>query len=276
MTRKNNTSSEQSRTLLESGMGIVLNADEFNPDDLADLLSQKSCVLVKGIELDHLSFTDIGLHLGELVHYEDQAEKFAEQGVLSLNSNPDPEKVITGRGPLPLHTDGLLMNKRVDFTALYCVEQEGKKESGATQVCDQLTAWDETDEGLKDSLHTHGLEYQSLERAYFPSGSHLGWLPIDLIKHWEDGSFLNIALPFPEGYGKAWNVRVKGVSGEESDSIIEEIGQHLNNERYTYSHHWQPGDFLIFDNRKTLHGRSAIKPGSDRNLMRIQMVKEQE
>jgi len=43
-------------------------------------------------------------------------------------------------------------------------------------------------------------------------------------------------------------------------------------DKFCYSHQWQPGDVLIWDNRSTLHRRDAFDPKARRILWRCQIA----
>jgi taurine dioxygenase len=44
-----------------------------------------------------------------------------------------------------------------------------------------------------------------------------------------------------------------GVSAEESETVLRLLYAHATHERFVYRHHWVPGDFVIWDNRCTMH-----------------------
>jgi alpha-ketoglutarate-dependent 2,4-dichlorophenoxyacetate dioxygenase len=35
--------------------------------------------------------------------------------------------------------------------------------------------------------------------------------------------------------------------------LVAELLEHATQPKYVYSHHWRPGDYVIWDNRATLH-----------------------
>jgi taurine dioxygenase len=44
-----------------------------------------------------------------------------------------------------------------------------------------------------------------------------------------------------------------GVPAEESDAVLRLLYAHATHERFVYRHRWLPGDFVIWDNRCTMH-----------------------
>lgn len=52
-----------------------------------------------------------------------------------------------------------------------------------------------------------------------------------------------------EGY----SIKICDLPEGESEDLLEELFKHINNPKFTYRHHWQPGDVLIWDNPQTQH-----------------------
>lgn len=260
--------------LTPSGMGTVLPWTPDSPiEDLAERVKRAAldsgCALVRGVELDEDSFKLLVRSLGDTVDH-----KFGEgqADLLKLNASRDEGKVVTGRGPLPIHTDGLLVGERVDLIILYAAEFSDIPGSGETYVSDQLTAWDEMPEHLRRVLDEHEIEYLVRERGYFPTVPE-GWYTIPTTRDYGRVRSLNLATAFPRGFSqRSWQVRVKGMDQERSDQFFDELDAFLRLERYTYTHRWRVADLLVIDNQRTLHGRTAISDGGTRVLFRGQLT----
>jgi len=46
---------------------------------------------------------------------------------------------------------------------------------------------------------------------------------------------------------------VLGMDREESDLLLEEVAEHIVDERYAYFHKWSPNDILVWDNWRVIH-----------------------
>ncbi|MEU4493560.1 TauD/TfdA family dioxygenase [Streptomyces sp. NPDC023998] len=260
--------------LTPSGLGALL---PWNPEtSVQDLARQarraaldSGCALVRGMDLDEDDFKLLVRSLGDRVDH-----KFGEgqADLLKLNASRDKGKVVTGRGPLPIHTDGLLVGERVDLIILYAADFSDAPGSGETYVSDQLTAWDEMPEHLRQVLDEHELEYLVTERGYFPNVPE-DWYTIPATRDYGRVKSLNLATTFPRDIEqRSWEVRVKGMAPERSEEFFAELDAFLRSERYAYTHRWQVGDLLIIDNQRTLHGRTAIGEGGTRVLFRGQLT----
>jgi (5R)-carbapenem-3-carboxylate synthase len=261
------------RGLTASGLGIELDPDlEAGPEQFAGLARSAALthgvVLARGRAFEEAAFQRLVHLLGQTVDH-----KFGEgqADLLRLDASPDEGKVVTGRGPLPLHTDGLLVAERVDLIVLYAKEFSDEPGSGDTLVCDQLAAWREMPERLAGVVDRGELEYLVEERGYFPHVPE-GWYPIPTTRDYGRVRSLNLALGFPDGVERGWQVRVAGAERADSDRFFADLSAHLHADRYLYRHRWQPGDLLVIDNQRTLHGRSAIGPNGIRLLLRGQVT----
>ncbi|MCF7223779.1 TauD/TfdA dioxygenase family protein [Marilutibacter chinensis] len=62
---------------------------------------------------------------------------------------------------------------------------------------------------------------------------------------------------------------VEGLDHAESGALLRRLFEHQEQERFMYEHVWAPGDFLMWDNRCTLHARRDFDPRDRRMLRRV-------
>ena len=74
--------------------------------------------------------------------------------------------------------------------------------------------------------------------------------------------------------GRRPNAWIVGLSDEESDHLLDEIWQHIENGPHHWAQQWQPKDIVIWDNRYTLHMRGDLDPTHDRLMHRTQIQNE--
>jgi taurine dioxygenase len=68
--------------------------------------------------------------------------------------------------------------------------------------------------------------------------------------------------------------RIEGMPEEESDALLEYLFAHQEQQQFIYSHRWQVGDVLIWDNRCALHARTDFDPKQRRVMRRITLPAE--
>ena len=62
---------------------------------------------------------------------------------------------------------------------------------------------------------------------------------------------------------------IDGLPGEESDEILARLFAHSEEPRFVYEHVWRVGDFVIWDNRCSMHARTDFDPNERRMMRRI-------
>lgn len=67
---------------------------------------------------------------------------------------------------------------------------------------------------------------------------------------------------------------IEGMPREESDALLNYLFDHQEQPQFVYSHRWQVGDVLIWDNRCALHARTNFNPAERRVMRRITLPAE--
>jgi taurine dioxygenase len=71
---------------------------------------------------------------------------------------------------------------------------------------------------------------------------------------------------------EATEVEVVGVDAARGQALVERLRAHLRQPQFAYTHRWQVGDIVYWDNQATLHARSAFDSGERRVLKRISLA----
>ena len=71
--------------------------------------------------------------------------------------------------------------------------------------------------------------------------------------------------------GRRRNAYLEGLPVDESDALLDEIWASVTEPVHTWTHHWQVGDVVLWDNRCTMHRRDAFDPASRRVMHRTQI-----
>jgi taurine dioxygenase len=71
-------------------------------------------------------------------------------------------------------------------------------------------------------------------------------------------------------YNSNRTASVVGMSPDESDALLDHLGEYITQNKYRYDHDWQVGDVLFWDNRCLIHSVNVDYPvGQDRRHQRI-------
>lgn len=125
---------------------------------------------------------------------------------------------------------------------------------GETELCSTRAAFAEMPEALREAARGATLwhRYAHSRAKIAPELTRL-----DLIARWPDQAWRAV-WPNPVTGAEAVYVashafRVDGMDDAEGAALIEALVAFCTQPRYVYTHSWQVGDFIIFDERATMH-----------------------
>jgi taurine dioxygenase len=169
-----------------------------------------------------------------------------------------------GEGEFWFHIDSGYTAKPYKYTFLFAVELPSK--GGNTLFSNMYKAYEAVPPSLKErlkgkkALHIH--EYNRSEQANIARD-------ISGVPHWHHPVFIS----HPDTGRKSlfvdrlMTVRIEGISDEESASTLATLYDIGERRDFIYEHVWQPNDFLMWDNRRTIHARTDF-PKDERRLLR--------
>jgi alpha-ketoglutarate-dependent taurine dioxygenase len=168
-----------------------------------------------------------------------------------------------GEGEFWFHIDSGYTPRPYKYTFLYALELPSR--GGNTMFSNMYKAYEAVPPELKaklkgkKALHIH--EYKRSEKADLTD--------ISKIPHY----FHPVFITHPDTGRKTLFVdrlmtaRIEGVSERESDAILGQLYDIGERREFIYEHVWQLGDFLMWDNRCTIHARTDF-PKEERRLLR--------
>lgn len=150
------------------------------------------------------------------------------------------------------HSDSSFQDLPVKYSMLSAVTVPG--EGGQTEWCDLRAAWDELPAGTKAlvegrsarhfAFHSRILlgddKYNEAQLKRFP--------PVERpLVHVHPSSGRKVLFP------SAHIDRVSGMSVPEGRLLVSELLEHATQAKFVYRHTWRAGDYVMWDNRATLH-----------------------
>jgi taurine dioxygenase len=167
------------------------------------------------------------------------------------DSFPDGRRYIPGEG---WHTDHSNDTRPPKATVLHAVTLPDR--GGDTQFADMAAAYEalpaRTRERIEGRLAIHVYQSSHSARKLMAlSDANRERVP-NAVLH-------PIARTHPESGRKSVYInpiRIEGVLGMdhgEALPLLDELLEHATQERFQYRHRWQPGDLVIWDNRRLLH-----------------------
>ena len=70
---------------------------------------------------------------------------------------------------------------------------------------------------------------------------------------------MNGGFPYRPGERASWLMRIPDVDEARFHEMYDAMRRVMMSDEYCYYHEWSEGDLLLFDNRKTFHGREAFR-----------------
>lgn len=251
-------------TLTPSGKGILIENKslmEFSKEEIWALLRKYHWIAFKKQTLELEELTDFLSQFGRTVCNDRR-----EGAVLKIDGTKN-EEVFLGSGFLPLHKDGLLMGNNVGIVSIFCLEYSGVKD-GRTFIVDIENAVHDIPTDIQDLLRERGMEVKPKDQYYIKAADK--WYHMSGFAKFEGKEYLNVGFPYKKGDKQSWEARIPGVDEDRFYEIFDILDSVVMNPKFCYHHNWDKGDILLFDNRKTLHGREAFQ--GRRALANIQVV----
>jgi alpha-ketoglutarate-dependent 2,4-dichlorophenoxyacetate dioxygenase len=150
------------------------------------------------------------------------------------------------------HSDSSFQDLPVKYSMLSAVTVPA--DGGQTEWCDLRAAWDE----LPDETKRH-IDGRTARHFAFHSRVMLGddkydqtqltrFPPVERpLVHVHPGSKRHVLFP------SAHIDRVSGLSVPEGRLLVAELLEHATQPKFVYRHSWRAGDYVMWDNRATLH-----------------------
>ena len=222
------------------------------------------------------AFLDASRNFGEpkIQHMESfRLDDHPEAGVVSSEDRDvkDGKRIIRGT---MFHTDESFIAEPPKATVLYAVQVPGK--GGATRYVNMRLAYEKLDAKTKAEIDKlTAIHYYGKKRA----GRKVPSLTDEQMKTTPPVSH-PVVRTHDETGAKALYVHetmtdyIDGMEPAASEALLRKLYDHsTQNMDLQYHHQWRTGDFVIWDNRATLHAATADYDESDKRLLYRTMIK---
>jgi taurine dioxygenase len=240
-----------------SGVDFSLPADALPIRALYRALLEHQLLLFRGQELPPETQVAIARGFGEVqVHVMNQyhADGFPElYRLTNVDDRGQPTGKHPDRGTLAWHTDGSWQRRTGQATMLYA--ERVPEEGGGTEWCDMYGAYEaldaETRARLEGMRAIHNLDFSRSRRHGEEPMTEEQKRAVPPVEH-------PILRTHPDTGRKAVFLgdhaeSIVGMDYARGREFIESLNERIVRPELVYSHHWQSRDFVIWDNRCTLH-----------------------
>jgi taurine dioxygenase len=180
-----------------------------------------------------------------------------------------------GAGEAVWHTDMSYIEQPPKASALYALEIPA--EGGNTSFVNMYSVHDALPELLRQRIATLRVKHDGT----YNSGGYVrqGVVPGD-DPRLAPGALHPLVYTHPETgrpalyLGRRRNAYVEGLELADSETLLDTLWTYVERPEFAWTHHWRPGDLVLWDNRCTMHRRDAFDPDARRILHRTQIKGE--
>ena len=180
-----------------------------------------------------------------------------------------------GSGEAVWHTDMSYLADPPKASVLYALEVP--ESGGDTGFCTMYGAWDALPASLRQRIDGMRVKHDGT----YNSGGYVraGVTPSDDPRS-SPGALHPLVCTHPETgrrglyLGRRRHAYIEGLSLDDSDALLDQIWTLATAPALTWYHHWAVGDLVMWDNRCTMHRRTAFDADARRVMHRTQIKGE--
>ncbi len=259
------------------------NVDEIEAATIEALFIKHSALLFRGQRLEAHDLVRFSRFFGNLDEApvneagKTAVEGFPEVYVISNIKGGDGKAVGSlGAGEAAWHTDMSYLDNPPRASLLYSIEIPPT--GGNTWLAGMYDALDQLPSNLRREIEGRRIKHDGTYNSagYVRQGlvesddpvTCAGTFHPAICRHRETGREVLFL-------GRRRNAYVEGLPLAQSERLLDDLWQHATADHLSYSHEWQVGDVLMWDNRATLHRRDPFDNQARRYMLRTQ-IKDKE
>jgi alpha-ketoglutarate-dependent taurine dioxygenase len=255
-------------TRIHADLGTLLSGSAAA--EIRALLEQRGVIVVRGLDLDDAQQVAFSRTLGSVMELDGDAVF-----EVTLDEKQNPEYAEYNFGNFSWHMD----RTDLDVPNLSSILRPKKlsPSGGQTQFANTYAAYDDLPEPVKRSLDglrvVHRVESSFRESIRNPTEEQLArWRSHPprvhpLVWHHRSGR-TSLALSTSAS-------EVVGMDREEGEALLRRLMARATQPEYVYTHSWEMGDLVFWDNTGTMHRVLPYDPGCGRCMHRTTLAGEE-
>lgn len=275
------------RRKLSDNLGIALTGvdlsrplDDATFREIEQAFWDGQVLAIKGQRLQPKQYVDFARRFGKPEpHVIDQFHFPGHPDILILSNRvKDGKPVGLADAGSYFHTDYSYLDVPARVTMLYSIETP--KQGGNTLFANMYAAYDDLPDAMKRrienlvALHHYGnrddLDEASRTAASKLTGeqkNRMNWVRHRLVRTHYGSARKALYAVSGSSFG------IEGMPDDEAVQLLDELKTHALQEKYRYSHTYEVGDVVLWDDLSLLHSATLTDPDQPRTLWRI-TVKE--
>ncbi len=210
-------------------------------------------------------FGEVQIHVMNQYHSSEHPELYR---LSNLDEHGNPNGKFPDKGTLVWHTDGSWQRVTGQATLLYAEIAAG--EAGETLFCDMYGAWERLSPAWKRRIENlraiHNLDFSRTRRHGEEPMTEEQKRKVPPVDH-------PVVRTHPDTRRKCLYLgdHAESIVGMDYDSgraLIEELNALAIHPDLVYTHRWQPGEAIVWDNRCLQHRATVYDPATQRRVIR--------
>ena len=241
------------------GVDIARGVDDASMRALTEALYENRVIAIKDQDADEEAYLSFGRKWGTPIpHVLDhiRMQGYPEMLVVGNTEQKDKKKEIRNGAAL-WHTDQSYEAVPASATMLYSIK--APKQGGETLYCNMVAAYDDLEPEMKVRI-----ECLEVAHSYGAGTLREGEQMANPIVNQEQRSHVPVvhhplAMPHPVTGRKALYAlghgafAIRGMDDEAAHELLDELKDHVLQEKYIYAHRYAVGDMVVWDTFATMH-----------------------
>jgi len=189
------------------------------------------------------------------------------------NTDEKDQNEAIRNGTVLWHTDQSYEEIPASATMLYAIKVP--QQGGETQICNMVKAYEDLDDDTKTRLETMQVAHQygrgklrpeEFRASPIMTSEQQGQLPTfyhPLVMPHHITGLKGLYAVGQSSYA------IKGLEDSEAVALLEQLKDHVLQEKYIYRHKYRVGDIAIWDTFQTLHSGRMIDVATDESNARL-------
>jgi alpha-ketoglutarate-dependent taurine dioxygenase/4-hydroxybenzoate polyprenyltransferase len=241
--------------------GITPGITDFTREQIFSWLEQYKLLVFRGFR--NMEKQDLALYAQSL----GEPYQWVFGAINELKVKPDIENYIYTDREVPLHWDGAFVEKIPYIIFFQCITAPGKEDLGGTTFADTVSLL----ENISQEKHQ---EWQKINIVYTTEKivHYGGKIRQKLVSTHPLNKKPVLRYAEPVYDLNPVSLKIEGLNGKKPEKFIDEMRQLLYDQKFLYTHQWEPGDIVFADNFSLLHGREAFKNPNERYIQRVNIL----
>lgn len=210
-------------------------------------------------------FGEVQIHVMNQYHSSEHPELYR---LSNLDEHGKPNGKFPDKGTLVWHTDGSWQRVTGQATLIYAEIAAGK--GGETLFCDMYGAWERLSPAWKRRIENlraiHNLDFSRTRRHGEEPMTEEQKRKVPPVDH-------PVVRTHPDTRRKCLYLgdhaeSIVGMDYDAGRALIEELNALAIHADFVYTHRWQPGEAIVWDNRCLQHRATVYDPATQRRVIR--------